>query len=243
MINQIEVLIRLQSICNKLRKLKQDKEYRFNDVKENEEHIKEKNEVVLNEDKDLKSVQIKIDNKELDLKTIEEQINKYKGQQNQIKTNKEFSALKEEIQGKDADKSVIEDAILEMLNELEEKKEDVKNLKEDVKKTEDTLSELNKTVETDVKEIEDEIKEVDAKKTSMLEALDTQTRYHFERLITNKNGIAVADVMNNACQSCYFAVTAQTINMLLSEQETVFCHSCGRILYLSNKEHALKQKE
>ena len=123
MINQIEALIRLQSTCNKLRKLKQDKEYRFNDVKKNEEQIKGKNEVVLNEAKELKSVQITIDSKELDLKGIEEEINKYKGQQNRIKTNKEFSALKEEIRAKEADKSVIEDAVLEMMNELEEKRE------------------------------------------------------------------------------------------------------------------------
>ncbi|MGR3221433.1 MAG: zinc ribbon domain-containing protein [Candidatus Anammoxibacter sp.] len=240
MTNQIEVLIRLQSICNKLRKLKKDKEYRFNDVKKNTEHIKTKNTVVLNEEKELKSIQIKIDSKELDLKGIEDAIIKYKSQQNQIKTNKEFSALKEEILSKESDKSIIEDALLELMNQLDEKRGDVQNLKTDVQSTEYKLSELNKTVETDVKEIEDEIKEVESNKANMLEALESQMRYHFERLIKNTNGIAVADVKYNVCQSCYFAVTAQTINMLLLEKENVFCHSCGRILYMSNKENALQ---
>lgn len=237
MIKQIEALIRLQSISNKLAKLHRNKEYRFNDINENKRQIQIKKEVVEREEKELKSVQIKIDGKELDLKGLEGAINKYKTQINQIKTNKEYSALKEEIKSKEADKSVSEDEALEMMNELEEKKDRVQDLKDDVKKAETQLSELMETIETDVKCIDDEIKETETKRNSLLETLDDQPRYHFERLIKNRNGIAVAAVLNNACQCCNFTVTPQTINLLLSEQAMVFCHSCGRILYLNNKEY------
>ena len=239
MINQIDVLVRLQSICNKLRKLNSSKELLFNDVNKNKEEIEEKKDDIEKKESSLKSIQMKIDSKELDLKGVEDGIGKFKVQLNQIKTNKEYTALKDEIKSKELDKSVLEDEVLEMMNELEETKDGIQKLKDELRNRETQLSEMIKAVEVDVKGIENKINEEDSRKISLIETLDDQSRYHFERLIKNKNGIAVAEVVNTACQSCYFAVSAQTINLLLSGKEIVLCNSCGRILFLNNKENAL----
>ncbi len=236
MIEQIEVLIRLQSISNELIKLKRNKEYRYNDITDFKKKVKEKEMVVEEGEKRFKSFQVKMDNKELDLKGIESEIDKFKVQLNQIKNNKEYSALKSEIGLKEADKSVIEDEVLKMMDGLEEERNKVNELRNDVKQDEIKLAQLTKAIEDDVKRIDDEIKTVIARRDGLVETLEKDPKHHFQRLIKSTDGVAVAEVVNNACQRCFFTVTPQTINQLLSEKELVFCLSCGRILYMNNKD-------
>lgn len=241
MIKQPEVLIRLQSVSNELRKLHIDKEYRFNDINKNKKLIQEKKNKLTAKENDIKAAQIKINNKELDLKGFEDAITKFKIQLNQVKTNKEFSTLQHEIKLKEADKSVFEDDILKMMNDIEEMKKAIKTTQNEIKIAESELDGFIKAVEVDVKKVDDEIKSVEEKKNSLLGTLETQGRQHFERLIKNKDGIAVANVINNVCKSCNYTVTAQTINLLLAGNEIVFCNSCGRMLYLNSEEYVFKK--
>lgn len=242
MIKRNDVLIRLQSVSNNLRKLNRNKTHRHNDIDVCKGDIKKATAAVAHEESTLKAMQMKIDAKELDLKGMEEDIAKFRIQLNQIKTNKEYSALQIEIKSKEADMSIIEDETLVMMNVLEEKKGTVQETKDNVKDANDRMVSLAKAVEDDVRTMEKQINEETVKMDELLGALDKDTRYHFERLIKNTNGIAVAEVKNNACQSCYSTVTPQTINLLLSdsEGEMVFCHSCGRILFMNNSDHVFQ---
>lgn len=241
MVEQKEVLIRLQSVCDTIRKLYHNREERLDDIRRNEGSVKGKKEILVQEENNLKSSQVSIDRKELDLKALEAEINRYKSQLNQIKNNKEYKALKEEISLKEADKSVLEDEILEMMNKLEEKRDISKGLKETVKKEEEELERFTKLVAVDIQRVDAEISEIERRKISLLESLNINARYHFERLIKNKNGIAVARVLNQVCQSCNYEVSPQTINRLLAQKELVFCNSCGRILYLNEEDYAYQK--
>lgn len=241
MVEQKEVFIRLQSVCDTIRKLYHNKEERLNDIRRNEKSVKDKKDILVQEENNLKSFQVSIDRKELDLKALEVEINRYKSQLNQIKNNKEYKALKEEIGLKEADKSFLEDEILEMMNKLEEKKVLSKSLKEAVKKEEEELAKFTRLVAADIQKVEAEISEIERRKTGLLEMLDANARYHFERLVKNKNGIAVAGVLNQICQSCNYEVPPQTINRLMAQKEIVFCNSCGRILYLMEGDYAYQK--
>ena len=236
MIEQIEVLIRLQSISNELIKLNRNKEYRYDDIADSKKNIKGKEKALDDGVKELKSFQVGMDNKELELKGIEGEIDKFKVQLNQIKNNKEYSALKSEIGLKEADKSIIEDEVLKMLDGLDGERNKVNELKNDVKQDEIKLSQLTKAIEDDIKSIDEEIKTVVARRDGLVETLEKGPKHHFQRLIKSTDGVAIAEVLNNACQRCFYTVPPQTINQLLSGKELVFCLSCGRILYLNNKD-------
>ena len=116
---QIEVLRRLQSIDTKLKRLDGDKLYRDYDVQKKQNLIQQKKAELSKISEETKILQRNINSKELDLKSIETEINKFRQQMNQVKTNKEYSALKTEIGGKEADKSVLEDEILRMMTTYE----------------------------------------------------------------------------------------------------------------------------
>ena len=117
---RIEVLRRLQSIDTQLKRVEGDKLYRGYDIQKKQNQIQQKRAELTKITEEAKDSQKKTGVKELDLKSIEAEINKLKSQMNQIKTNKEFSAIKTEIAGKEADKSVLEDEILAMITKYEE---------------------------------------------------------------------------------------------------------------------------
>lgn len=100
---RIEVLRRLQSIDTQVKRLVGDKLYRGYDVQKKQHHIQQKKAELSKLGEEIKSVQKNVGSKELDLKSREAEINKLRLQMNQVKTNKEYNAIKTEIGGKEAD--------------------------------------------------------------------------------------------------------------------------------------------
>ncbi|MCR4292957.1 MAG: C4-type zinc ribbon domain-containing protein [Candidatus Kuenenia sp.] len=234
MSEKIETLRRLQSIDSKLKRLEGDKLYRAHDIEKKKGEIKKKRDELVGIVRDTKNYQKNIGMKELELKTKEGEIDKLNVQMNQAKTNKEFSAFKTEIGGKEADKSLIEDAILGMITKLEEMQQRQSTFGKEIAHEEVLLIELQKKVETDMKAMDAEIAALKEKRNKFASLLDNNTLQQYNRLTNNKDGIAVVGVVNKVCQSCFMSVTSQTINLLMSNKDIMYCHSCGRILYLDD---------
>lgn len=232
----IAVLKRLQSINSKIRQLRKDKEYRRMDVEEKQRQIQQEKTTLAEKQKEIKSLHKTIDIKELDLKTKEAEIAKFRVQLNIIKTNKEYNALLSEIRGREADKSNVEDEILKMLSELElldgEAKELVKKIDEEGKQ----LNEYLRTMETEITSFDKEIEALQKDEKEFYALIDEDALYHYRRLVNHKDGIAVAGVSNRACLGCNMGLTSQTINLLMGRDKLVFCQNCGRILYLNENE-------
>lgn len=236
MSERMEVLRRLQSINSKIRQLKKDKEYRRMDVEEKQRQIQQKKAARTEKQKEIKSFQKTIDIKELDLKTKEAEIAKFRGQLNAVKTNKEYSALLLEIRGCEADKSVIEDEILKMLSEWETIDASAGELVKEIDEEEKQLNEYLRTMENEITGFDKEIEALQKDEKEFFALLDEDALYHYRRLVSHKDGIAVVGVSNHACLGCNMGLTSQTINLLMGGDNLVFCQNCGRILYLNENE-------
>ncbi|HHT9125561.1 MAG TPA: zinc ribbon domain-containing protein [Candidatus Brocadiia bacterium] len=236
MSERIEVLRRLQSINNKIRQLRKDKEYRRMDVQEKQRQIQYKKAALTEKQKEIKSFQKTIDIKELDLKTKEAEIQKFRVQLNIIKTNKEYNALLSEIKGREADKSILEDEILKRLSESELMDGEARKLAKEIDDEEKQLNEYLQTMETEITSFDKEIETLQNDEKEFFALLDEDALYHYRRLVSHKDGIAVAGVSNHACKGCNMGLTSQTINLLMGGDKLVFCHNCGRILYLNENE-------
>mgnify|MGYP001589678281 FL=1 len=118
-LDRLETLKKLQSIDNKTHELNKQKKALLSRVEEKNNQIEEaKARLASRHEKSVNS-QKEIDMKNLDLKCIEEGIQKSRVKLLQIKNNKEYSAFLSEIGGKEADKSLLEDQILSMMSDLE----------------------------------------------------------------------------------------------------------------------------
>lgn len=236
MIERTEVLKRLQLLKSKIGELEEHKEYRKKEIQEKRKQLENKKALSGQKHEDLTSIQKKINNKELDLKTDEEQISKFNIQLNQIKTNKEYSALRSEIGCKEADKSLLEDEILNLMSKLESLDKEHKELSEGLKHDEEKLKDFIKSVDEDIIKTDEEVAKLrnDQEKYSSL--LDENTLYHYKRLSNRKDGKPIAQVVDNVCGGCFMNVTPQTLNLLMGGKELVLCPNCQRILFLEECE-------
>ncbi|TVM03937.1 MAG: hypothetical protein CV087_02670 [Candidatus Brocadia sp. WS118] len=240
---RMEVLRRLQSIDTKLRRLEGDKLYRGYDVQKKLTLIQQKKTELSKLSEETKNYQKDVGIKELDLKSMETEIAKLRLQMNQIKTNKEYSAIKAEIGGKEANKSVLEDEILGMMTKYEEMNQRYRSFEKTIEHENAQLKELQKDVETDLTTIDAEINELKKTRNKYATLLDSDALHHYNRLVSHKDAVAVVPVVNKVCQGCFMSVTAQTLNQLLSGKDITFCNSCGRILYLNNGNEVLEEEE
>ncbi|MEP9411684.1 MAG: hypothetical protein HRF42_09810 [Candidatus Brocadia sp.] len=231
---RIEILRRLQSIDTKLKRLEGDKLYRGYDVQKKQNQIQQKKAELSELGEEVKFIQKNVGSKELDLKSIEAEINKLRLQMNQVKTNKEYSAIKAEIGGKEADKSALEDEILGMMATYEETQQRYKSFEKEIEHEGAQLKELQKQVEADLRVLDTEIDELRKKRDKYAVMLDNDTLQQYNRLVSHKDAVAVVNVVNKVCQGCFMSITAQTLNQLMSGKDLTFCHSCGRILYLDS---------
>lgn len=234
MSERIEVLRRLQSVDTKLKRLEGDKLYRSYDIQKKQNQIQQKKADLSKISESIKESQRNINSKELDLKSIETEINKLRLQMNQVKTNKEYSAIKNEIGGKEADKSVLEDEILNMMTGNEEKHQKYRSLENEIEHEQSELKKLQEQVEADIKSLEKEIAELRKKHNEYASMLDSDALQHYTRLVSHKDAVAVVGVVNRVCQGCFMSVTPQILNQLMSGKDLTFCHSCGRLLYLED---------
>ena len=234
MSEKTDALRRLQLLDTKLKIVEGDKLYRNYDVQKKLNHIQQKKSELSKNSEEIKTFYKKSSGKELDLKSIEADINKLQLQMNQVKTNKEFGAIKLEIGGKEANKSVIEDEILKMMTAYEEMQQRYKSSEKEIKQEDLQLEELKKRVDTDLKALESEIVELKKKRADYETALDKDVLQQYQRLVSHKDAVAVVSVVNKVCQGCFMSVTSQALNKLMSDKDLTFCHSCGRILYLDN---------
>jgi predicted nucleic acid-binding Zn-ribbon protein len=69
--------------------------------------------------------------------------------------------------------------------------------------------------------------------------LPRQAASIYNRLVTRiRDGVAVAEVRNGACSSCFMALRPQMLADVRSGKTIMTCESCNRILYIAPKETA-----
>lgn len=235
MIENIEVLKRLQSLKNKINELEASQERRKQDTQKKKVQIENRKALAEKKHKEKISVQKEIDRKELDLKANEGEIAKYNVQLNSIKTNKEYSTLISEIGSKKADMSILEDDILNTMSRLEIATQEYEKATEDLRNEEEGLKGLTISVEAEIKEADHEIEKIKDEQKKYIDLLDGHSLKHYNRLSNVRDGKAVVPVIGNVCGGCSMKINAQTLNVLMSGKDLVFCQSCSRILYLDEK--------
>jgi predicted nucleic acid-binding Zn-ribbon protein len=235
MIQKIDVLKRVQSLKNKINELEASQERRKLDVQKKKVQIEKEKALAEKRHEEKMTVQKEIDRKELDLKTNEGEIPKYKVQLNSIKTNKEYSTLVSEIGSKKADMSMLEDEILNTMSKLEIANQEYENATQDLRDEEESLKDLMKSIDTEIKETDHEIEKMKNEQEKYTDLLDEHSLKHYNRLSNIKDGKAIVPVIGNVCGGCFMNITSQTLNALMGGKDLVFCQSCSRILYLDEK--------
>lgn len=177
-----------------------------------------------------KHLRMSADKKSLQLKTNEAKISDLRAKLNQASSNREYDALRTQI---DADKmanSVLEDEILEALEQVDGCQISCKRLEQELaackKEEERVTAEVNAT-EQRLRGRANELA------TALAEAekhLPGDAVAMYRRLVQAHGAGALSEVVNKVCSACYVQLPPQMFLQLKSGQ-LLFCKTCGRMLY------------
>ena len=233
---QVKLLVELQELDTHIQKMEGDIESVPVMIKDMEEDFNSKTTNLKKLEDESKSLVLKRKEKEGEMETKEGVVKKYQSQLNQIKTNKEYSALQDEINRAKADGSTIEDDILKLMDAIDAKNKDILKEKEVVKKEEVKLQEEKNRLEAQAVSVKAELEGVKAKRSELAVRVDPKNLSKYERLLKNKDGLAIVPISNEACQGCFRILPSQVVNEIRMKENLVMCDSCARILYIAPPE-------
>lgn len=229
---QISNLVKLQTIDSEIYSLKYEKESKPREIQAMEDSFEEKKKHLSEIEKNLLDLQKARKEKELELATKEESTKKLQGQLYSLKTNKEYQAMLQQIQDAKADASVIEDRILQIFDLADKGKIETDREKHRLQEEEKLFLDQKKKVEERVKEIDERLTQLEGFRKQVIPDIDSKIMVQYERILKNRDGLAIVTAKDNSCQGCNMFVPPQVINLIKMYEHLVTCEMCNRILYI-----------
>lgn len=229
---QITNLSGLQTIDSEIYGLRQEKELKPQEIKKLEDSFEGKKQQLAALDKSLLDLQKQRKERELELASKEEGAKKLQNQLYSLKTNKEYQTMLQQIQDAKADASLMEDKILGVFEEADKVKIEIEKEKNKLKDEEKQFGEQKKKAEDRVKEIDGLLAQLESKRKQIIPEIEEKILEQYERILNNRDGLAIVGVKDNSCQGCNMFVPPQVINLIKMYERIITCEVCNRILYI-----------
>ncbi|MBF0594453.1 MAG: hypothetical protein HQL22_05750 [Candidatus Omnitrophica bacterium] len=171
--------------------------------------------------------------KELDLKSKEQDIIKADTSLMALKSNKEYQARLFEIENMKIDKGVFEEDILKLMDESERVGKQIEAEKAVVDGEEKKYLAEKEKVDAEVAKLTEESSGLEARRREVMVAIDKEPLALYERIVENRDGVAIAPIVNNACGGCFMHLPDQVINKIKMYDGLVRCEICSRLQYLA----------
>lgn len=179
----------------------------------------------------LKTIQMKQKQKEGLLADKEANIRKMEGQLSQVKTNKEYSTLKDEMASLKADNSLLEEEILKLFDEVSSSEKLVHTEKDRLKEIEKQFAEREAVLSQKKKDLESSLNAIKTQRDEILKQVPPEVRDRYILIIGKKQGLALVKIKGENCGACHYQLRAQIINEVRIGAALVMCENCARILY------------
>ena len=186
----------------------------------------------------LKKTTVDIQTSENMIATSQEKVNTLKDKltDGSISTNKEYDAMMETI---DYEKNLVSEKETELLTLMETKDTLSKEIEEDKSNLDTLIQDLaskKETLESKLSEVSDEKNSLEEERNNIIKNVDDTILAQYQTIYEARNGVAVAEILDDSCGECGAFIPAQLVNEALAKQ-VVFCGNCGRFVYQSNSEN------
>ena len=228
---QITILVKLQEIDAEIYLLKAQKAEKPQLKLAFDRELETAKTTLKQLEEELKQVRLKQKELEIDLGDKEKNIQTHQSKTYQVKTNQELHALQKEIQTLEADKSVLEEDILGLLDKIDGLSGEIQAEKDALAAKENEVKEKKAEIDREVVEIDKKLQELDKRREEITPPVKKSILAQYERILENKNGVAVVPILNDACGGCHRVLPPQVINEAKIKNHLVICEFCARILY------------
>lgn len=168
---------------------------------------------------------------ERELEEVTDQLKKRQSRLFEIKTNQEYSAVLKEIEGLKHKVSVLEEAILVLLDQIEVELKARAEEERRVRSSEAEALRDTQRKEAELRQLRGRLSELQGARKGRSKNVESSLLQQYLRLLKSRAGLAVAPVRDGSCEGCHVALTPQLYNEVRRNEEILTCERCGRILY------------
>ena len=227
-------LIDLQKLDSEIFDLESKKDTFPGRLAEMDESLESKKSGMEDAEEDLKSLQVKKNEKETDMQEKEDKIRKHEGDLYQIKNNKEYSALQHEIDSIRADVSLIEEDIINLFDKIEEAQAKCNEEKKIFDEEKSQVEKEKTSIKQEEVALTGRLEELNAKRGEFTSKIAPDILSRYETILKNRGRSALARIEGEFCGECNMQLRPQIINAAQLKKNMVFCESCSRILYVED---------
>ena len=192
-----------------------------------EEKARAAKEVIAGERDTLEEAEQTRRSKERELQDCEAKRSKFQGQTAMVKTNAEYTALLNEVDGMTARISQLEEEILLSMETIDQVTARLKTVESEQTQIEQDLLCQAQALRERMEVVKQELAGKDTERAELLARLSPDIKAGYERL--RVRGDAMARIEAHSCAACHRQVPPETVNRVLAgEMHT--CPSCQRIL-------------
>ncbi len=179
----------------------------------------------------LKVQQSKLKQLEVDSGSKQEKIAKLRGQQIDLKTNKEFKAMENEIKTIENSIKGDEDRELEIM-------EDIESARGGVEKSRKDLAEEDVEVQEDITDLDErmsglkaELDDEQSARSASADGIDAEWLSRYDGILRSKGGSALVSAEKGVCGGCFMTLPPYLRIEAKKQLSMVTCSFCGRLLY------------
>jgi predicted nucleic acid-binding Zn-ribbon protein len=169
---------------------------------------------------------------ELEVESRNEQINKYKQQQMEAKTNDQYRAFVKEIGVVEAEIKELEEKELQLMEDLEKGKAIVAECEEKLNAEKAGIADELAELDARTGDLKERLEQLKADRTRSAEQCDRAILQKYTRIMNNKKDFALVLVEPGGhCGGCHMKLPPQVIHDARNPTKIVGCNFCGRIVY------------
>ena len=177
---------------------------------------------------------------ENEVKDLKVQIGKYKRQLNEVKSNKEYTALLHEIEETQHKVDTLEEAIIAEMLAADDVEEEIKAALHRQSQEEEILKKEKVVLDEKLKETEARFAALNKERDALLPRIPREQLRLYEAIFQKKGGTALSPVTGDFCAMCHMRVRPQMLNEIRDKAKVILCEACGRILYWTAKPEPVK---
>jgi predicted nucleic acid-binding Zn-ribbon protein len=227
----LELLWELQKIDLTLKRINEERDRFPKEMKKLDERQNIEKEKIQKEKEKIESLEKERRQKEKHLNTEQEKIKRTEGRMFEVKTNKEYQALLNEIEAVKEATNREEEEILQILEEIDELKKDLLKREKEVTATLEKIERERKKIQEKMDQGDGLWKEQKERREVLSKQLESGLFKLYNTLKEKRQGIGVVSAKQETCQGCFVNVPPQMFIEVQKNNALIRCPNCNRILY------------
>lgn len=231
MSEELQTLIQLQQLDARIVELRQ-RVLSIPDEIESQAESLRKNQDAVEELREQADVQARTQRRlEGEVELLQQKLSRYQEQLMDVKTNREYRAMRHEIAGVRTQISSKEDEILEIMLAMDELEDQTREARRQAEERASEVSSRRKELETFAASSDTNMAGFEQEKSRLERDLPEPLLEQYRRIASVNNGQALARVTAQSCQACNVRLRPQLFTEVKSGLKVLTCETCNRILY------------